>query len=118
MKPKYFTPIFRAMAIIFLLTLIFGRAPVSFAQSSQNWSEPLNLSNSGSSTDPSLVVDLNGTIHVIWVDEFDGYKYTRSTDAGKSWTDPKTVIFPFSGKGNRSYGRMWVWGSCIARLHP
>lgn len=42
-----------------------------------------------------MVVDGNGVIHVIWVDAFDGYKYSQSTD-GLTWTSPVTVKFPFS----------------------
>lgn len=73
--------------------------PASFAQTGVEWSEPVNLSLSGSSTNPSIVVDNKGTIHVIWFDKLDGYKYTASVD-GISWSPPKKVNFPFSREGD------------------
>jgi hypothetical protein len=39
----------------------------------EGWSTPINLSNSGSTTNPQLVVDSNGTFHVYRIDEFDDY---------------------------------------------
>ncbi len=90
----------------FGILLTFGAAMVVFlvspsrgyAQTKQDWSDPVNLSLSGSATNPSLVVDLTGTIHAIWVDTLDkGYKYSQSID-GKTWTPPQTASFPFSPK--------------------
>lgn len=69
-------------------------APSGYAQTDFDWSEPINLSNSGASTNPSLVIDSEGVIHVIWVDEFDGYKYTKSED-GITWETPRIVDYPF-----------------------
>ena len=77
--------------------ILFVDAPSGRAQSLQVWSDPVNLSNSGGSSDPVLVVDANGVIHVIWVDQFDGYKYAKSVD-GVTWTLPETVNYPFSPK--------------------
>jgi len=87
------------LLIVFLLftELFFGSVFHGHAQSSQAWSTPVNLSNSGSSSDPFLVVDSRGVIHVTWVDAIDGYKYTESTD-GIIWTTPRMVKFPFSPK--------------------
>lgn len=73
-----------------------GNLPaVQALQSNSDWTVPVNLSHSGSSTNPLLVVDADGLIHVIWVDQFDGYKYIDSAD-GITWTSPRTVKFPFS----------------------
>jgi hypothetical protein len=77
--------------------MFFGSIRQSHAQTDQDWSEPVNLSNSGSSTDPALVIDARGLMRVIWVDEFDGYKYVESAD-GVTWTPPVTMQFPFSPK--------------------
>src|SRR5690349_15645433 len=82
--------------ILSLITL--GSVPRGYAQSVQNWSQPINLSNSGAASKPSLAVDGNGTINVLWIDKFDGYKFVKSTDGGKTWTAPKTVSYPFSAK--------------------
>jgi hypothetical protein len=87
---------------LLLVQLIFGMLLVlplvGYAQTSLDWSKPVNLSNSGASTNPSVVVDTEGVIHVIWFDELDGYKYTKSAD-GVEWSDPVKVNFPFSSLG-------------------
>jgi hypothetical protein len=90
-------PAAHSTLIIFLLfaELFFGSVSQSHAQSPQAWTEPINLSNSGSALDPLLVIDSVGRMHAIWVDEIEGYKYTESTD-GIVWTTPRTGNFPFS----------------------
>jgi len=67
------------------------------AQSEEGWSTPVNLSNSGSTTNPTLVIDDTGVMHVFWVDKIDGYKYTNSSD-GIKWTEPQTISVPFLTK--------------------
>jgi hypothetical protein len=64
------------------------------AQAGTEWSAPVNLSNSGASKDPSIVIDNQGVIHVIWLDTVDGYKYVQSRD-GVTWSKPVAVDFPF-----------------------
>lgn len=85
----------RPLILLMLIVMLLGLVPSGQAQSVQNWSEPINLSMSGLASNPSLVVDSRGVLHVTWVDQLDGYKYTESTD-GLTWTSPKTVKFPFS----------------------
>lgn len=87
--------VFVALSILVIGGILFGPVSISRAQSIQNWSDPVNLSNSGSASDPLLVVDGRGVLHVLWVDEFDGYKYSASAD-GLTWSAPKIVRYPFS----------------------
>ncbi len=95
MKIKFFQRITIVLLVYSLIAgLFFEDVSESQAQSSQIWSVPINLSNAGSSTSPELIIDMNGTIHVIWIDEFDGYKYVKSTN-GVDWTSPVVVRFPF-----------------------
>lgn len=88
--------IFKGLGIFFILfaSAAYSAGPVANAQSLQNWSDPINLSNAGSSTNPIMVVDTEGVIHVIWVDEFEGYKYVQSAN-GVDWTTPVAIPFPF-----------------------
>ena len=88
---------FLIISIIFALAIstFFVFVPKSLAQAGIGWTDPINLSNSGASTDPLIVVDTNSVVHVIWVDEFDGYKYVESPN-GVDWTTPISVSFPFS----------------------
>src|SRR5215217_4165365 len=83
--------------IVLLIGLLFGFVPQSHAQSVQTWSEPINLSMSGAGSNPSIVVDGNGVVHVLWIDKFEGYKYVESAD-GKTWSSPVSVAYPFSIK--------------------
>jgi hypothetical protein len=90
----------RYSKFLLLLILFSGflcPVPNSHAQSVQEWSDPVNISLSGAATNPAMVVDGSGVIHVIWADTYDGYKYAQSTD-GSTWTSPVTVKYPFSPK--------------------
>ncbi len=84
--------------MLMVIGLLFSFVPAGSAQSVQDWSEPVNLSKSGAASNPSLVVDANGVLHVIWVDQFDGYKYVQSTDKGVNWSAPVTVKYPFTAE--------------------
>jgi hypothetical protein len=65
------------------------------AQSDENsWTAPVNLSHSGATADPVMVVDNKSRVHVIWEDKFSGLMYSR-LEAGK-WSQPIAVHFPFS----------------------
>jgi hypothetical protein len=81
--------------MLMVIGLLFGFVPTGSAQSVQDWSDPVNLSMSGAASNPSLVVDANGVLHVIWVDQFDGFKYTQSADKGVTWSAPVAVKYPF-----------------------
>ena len=85
------------IALLFVLTLVMGMTTASLvrAQSEDGWTDPVNLSNSGLSIIPSMVIDSKGTVHVFWLDKIDGYKYANSAD-GVTWSEPKTIETPFS----------------------
>jgi hypothetical protein len=91
------------MSILVLTGILFSYVPKSYAQGGQDWTEPVNLSFSGVGIDPLMVIDSNGTLHALWIDNFnsdnsDGYSYSQSLDGGVSWTPPQLVNFPFSEK--------------------
>ncbi len=50
---------------------------VALAQLAQSGGEPVNLSVSGSASQPAIGVAPNGTMHVLWWDEIDGTRYAR-----------------------------------------
>ncbi len=87
--------------LIISLSVLFDAVPRVQAQSVQDWSDPINISNSGSAYNPSLVIDDTGVFHLIWFDLFDGYKYTESAD-GLTWAESQSVSFPFSPKKTAS----------------
>jgi len=63
------------------------------AQTDDNWSEPINLSQSGSASIPLIVVDSDGIFHLLWVDEYSGFIYV--TGDGVEWSTPAPVVMPF-----------------------
>lgn len=66
----------------------------SAQEDSLSWSEPQNISQSGSGISPIAVIDSSGKLHVIWPDILEGFSYTGYD--GSTWTDPVLVNFPFN----------------------
>jgi hypothetical protein len=90
---------FGLFSFALLLTALVAQFTIPRAAAQTNnglWSTPVNLSHSGSTTDPSIVVDSEGGIHVIWVDAFAGTLY--SIYNGDHWSAPIPVTYPFGDK--------------------
>jgi hypothetical protein len=93
-----------SMSLLLFLSLsglpfLGGRSLASMAQSSvlqyyPVWTEPINLSHSGSTSNPQLIIDSAGRFYALWVDEFEGYITAYSLD-GNNWDTPLPVNFPF-----------------------
>lgn len=82
---------------IFGLVIIIGFGYVLSANAQEPediWSVPVNLSNSGGTTSPAIVIDAEGITHVVWQDEYRGSVY-NSFD-GTQWSVPVALSFPFS----------------------
>ena len=84
--------IFFGFCLILILTLGLHVLIVQ-AQTDDNWSEPSNLSQSGSASIPLMVVDSDGIFHILWVDEYSGFIYV--TGDGVEWSTPAPVVMPF-----------------------
>ncbi len=79
--------------LILSLLLVAGIiASSANAQSQVNWSDPSNLSQSGSATDPVMVVDSDGVYHAIWMDEFAGL--VHSSGDGMEWSLATPLTMP------------------------
>jgi hypothetical protein len=75
-------------------------APMAQSQISAlvgGWTQPVNLSHSGSASNPQLIIDATGRFHAIWLDAYNGYMDSDSSD-GKVWSKPVPVSFPFGFK--------------------
>ncbi len=80
---------FLAMVVLyFALVLNHGVE----AQTAEGWAEPINLSKSGSASNPQVVLDTDGVFHILWSDEFAGFVYT--TGDGNEWSTPVPVSLP------------------------
>jgi hypothetical protein len=67
------------------------------AQEEDGWTDPLNLSRSGAATNPQILIDNQGVVHVMWEDEFAGWVYIRQD--GEGWSGLSVVNFPFVSQG-------------------
>ena len=89
--------IFWGYFCIFLISLFASEITnygFAIAQGTDDsWSQPVNLSRSGAATNPVMVVDSDGIVHVIWEDQFDGWEYSRFE--GNQWSTPTLVTLPF-----------------------
>lgn len=60
---------------------------------SQEWSEPINISNmEGSDSQPDFTIDQNGNIHCVWTHKYNSFYwkifYSKSIDNGNTWSSP------------------------------
>ncbi|MBE9475313.1 MAG: exo-alpha-sialidase [Chloroflexi bacterium] len=81
------------LGIALILTIAFSIVVSTVqAQSPNSWSDPVNLSQSGSASDPVVMVDSDGLIHILWKDEFAGLVYAFGE--GTEWSIPTPVVLP------------------------
>lgn len=100
------------LAVTMLLSHAQAVSMQSLAQ--DDWTPPVNLSNSGSTSAPIVLVDSLNITHVIWYDSFAGYRHAQAGDDGV-WSEPGALILPFeeiqpvmiSGPNNFLY-TFWV----------
>ena len=84
---------------VYVLSVI-NFLPVAAQSLDEPWDPPINLSQSGSTTNPVMVIDSNGIMHVIWEDEYSGWVYTQSR--GEQWGTPVVINLPFSSSDDPS----------------
>lgn len=73
-----------ALAVALILGVIFplGQVTKVIAQNARRWSDPQNLSRSGSARNPMIISQPNGDVYAFWNDPFGGYQYSmKSTGA-------------------------------------
>jgi len=82
---------------VFLTTLVLllGSSRTVPAQEPvvETWAAPENLSRSGSTSDPVMVMASNGVVHAVWKDLYEGSVYARRVDG--AWTNPTAVNVPW-----------------------
>ncbi len=77
-----------------LLLILFLLAIMNL--SAQEWSEPVNISNTtGLDYNPSFFIDNNGFLHCVWTYKIEpNYRkiyYSKSEDDGVTWTEPYSI---------------------------
>ena len=91
-----------AAGIGFGLLWLLTQAQRTPAQTEDTWFPPVNVSQSGGTEAPSLVVDSNGIFHVIWLDTYGGFMYSRWD--GETWSAPQAVDLPVE-----PYNAIWYF---------
>ncbi|KAA3661573.1 MAG: exo-alpha-sialidase [Chloroflexi bacterium] len=86
--------IFSAFMIFLLLVMGIGKSASAQEEDDALWQTGLNLSQSGTATNPTFLKDANNTTHLFWEDNFSGFVYT--TGNGDEWTTPTSIIVPFT----------------------
>lgn len=97
MNHRQTKPLFVILMLSLLTGQFFSGVSSSHAQSSQVWSDPVNISNSGSALDPVIVANSDGVLHAIWNMKAGGFRYSNSKD-GVVWSPVQTISFPFVEK--------------------
>ena len=90
------TIIMMSMGLILLtsLTPLAGIQLVAAQTSDDGWSVPVNLSQSGAASLPSLTVDSNKLYHVFWQDT--NLEAMYSGGDGTNWNSPHPGLYPFT----------------------
>jgi len=65
---------------------------VSAQDGNDIWSTPVNLSHSGGTTNPVILVDANQFIHLVWEDRYSGYMHVRGD--GEQCSAPRPADLP------------------------
>lgn len=76
--------LFLVGALVILATMPWRASAQSSAGS---WATPLNLSHSGGTTNPAIVIDSDGVVHALWQDVFSEFVYTRFE--ADQWSEPQ-----------------------------
>jgi hypothetical protein len=85
--------IYPMLGIIFILILLLGGFVFQVqAQTGNLWTDPENLSNSGSASNPVFVIDSDGSFHIVWMDEYSGLIYVSGD--GSEWSVPIPIELP------------------------
>lgn len=82
---------------------IFLSVIVNITIFAQQWSEPINISNSPNVDGfPDICVDTSGVLHCVWVKVFNSsYRcvyYSKSVDQGESWSNPVKISHNNTGE--------------------
>ena len=82
------------ISIAVIWGLLFAQ-PTAAQIGDDGWLPPVNISQSGGTEAPALIIDSDGIFHTIWLDVY-GSRFMYSNGDGETWSAPQVVDFPFS----------------------
>ncbi len=91
---RYWVRVGIALCFAFTIALFTFQMGSTQWKLEEDWTVPENLSHSGSTADPIMIVDSAGITHVIWSDYFEEYRHTQQGEDG-SWSEPNDLSLPF-----------------------
>jgi hypothetical protein len=110
MPVKFLGYLSRCVAVGLLSLILVGSASAQY-EIGQGWSEPVNLSNTPSSSNsPAIAADPYGAVHVFWSEDLDGIPHPEGSapSAGNSiiyrrfqdgaWNDPTDIFYSDGGR--------------------
>ncbi len=83
-----------AVAVSAALCAVLALAAATDSAAQDAWTQPINLSTSGSASSPVIAATANGVLHVLWWDAFDGALH-QAVDLKSSRPLPTPVVVPF-----------------------
>lgn len=80
-----------------VLAGLSGLVALTQAQTqTSEWAEPVNISQSGATANPFMIIDARGDFHVFWQDTYaDVFMYSQGRES--TWTPAMSVTLPFTG---------------------
>lgn len=82
-------------SLLLLAAVLAARAPArAQTPATDDWTPPINLSQSGTAGAPQMVIDSSGRSHLLWPDSFRGLLY--ASGSGESWSAATPVALPFA----------------------
>ncbi|MFH1635862.1 MAG: hypothetical protein ABIG63_17865 [Chloroflexota bacterium] len=87
-------PILSLLILLISGSLAVLATRVTAQSSNEPWATPINLSHSGGTSNPHLVIDSEDRVHVIWQNASEEWIYTRRE--ADQWSDPAPVQLPFT----------------------
>ena len=82
-------------SLLLLAAVLAARAPArAQTPATDDWTPPINLSQSGTAGAPQMVIDSSGRSHLLWSDSFRGLLY--ASGSGESWSAATPVALPFA----------------------
>ncbi len=95
--------------------LYYSRAYAAEAGSAAGWSSPLALASGAGAAEPSVAVDADGRVFVVWTEAGNGLLFAMSEDGGNTWAGSQTIYYADQSNELARWGRIAV--DEAGRLH-
>jgi hypothetical protein len=95
--------------------LFYSRANALEAGRAGGWIKPLALASGAGAFEPSITVDGQDWLYIVWTEPGRGLMFAKSDSGGSAWTNPQTIFNAYQDNELARWGRIAVDDS--GRLH-